>query len=922
MDIEATIVSIAERKLRAQLPDATLERHVLEKAATETAEFLGHGGGKFDLDRVVSMLEERVPIAVGPATVLAVPSSDHIDWYHGDRRKNRRFFERYSDFLRNVEHWPEAAVQSMDDATDRIMEWMEDPQRQAPWDTRGLVVGHVQSGKTANYTGLIAKGADAGYRLIVVLAGMHNALRQQTQKRIDRDFLGYDTRAERQRQPIGVGLINAAVHADNITTQAPNGDFRRAVHDNLGMGVQERPVLLVVKKNASILRNLNAWVNEVVARRGDTETAPLLVIDDEADQASVDTGDQNQLTDDEFDPDYDPKTINGEIRRLLSAFPRSAYVAYTATPFANILIHDARLAEGFGDDLFPRNFIVSLQAPSNYVGPAALFGLNTEDPADSPQPLPVSRIVDQSQEGWLQPTHRKDAVPRFEGEERIPPSLEDAILSFILTCAARRARGQGVDHNSMLVHVSRFKDVHGRVHEQIDTWLTDIKRQIRYRTGGRHLFDRLRRLWEGDYVPSSQTVRETELGERLPNTAWAAVEAELDEAADRIRVQVVNSDLKEPIDYEGHKETGLSVIAVGGDKLSRGLTLEGLSVSYFLRATRMYDSLMQMGRWFGYRPGYLDLCRIYMPTGLQRWFRHVATAAEELRDRLDRMARLGARPKDYGLRVQSHNVLLVTARNKMRHSSEHQVSFAGDGKIQTVFFQDIDINRANGRSVNEFLLGLGPIPQSGFEVDRPGGQQTSGVGRRWLGVDGALVADLIGSLRFPEDTFDADRLRDYIRAQLTIGELTDWTIVLPSGRGSEQEFLGTRVATVTRRRLRLNDDTGTLSYRTILSPGDEALDLSAGEFAEALTQTNRLRAENGKQPTDRPAGPDIRIARGRRPERALLLLYPLDPLDQDGAHMPDLGMPLIGAVISFPDSINARSVTYKYNAVERRLELQ
>ena len=166
---------------------------------------------------------------------------------------------------------------------------------------------------------------------------MHNALRQQTQKRIDRDFLGYDTRAEMQRRPVGVGLINGSIDADNITTQAPNGDFSRGVHENLGMGVQQRPVLLVVKKNASILKNLNAWVSEVVERRGDTHTAPLLVIDDEADQASVDTGDQNQVSDEGIDPDYDPKTINGEIRKLLSAFPRSAYVAYTATPFADLV---------------------------------------------------------------------------------------------------------------------------------------------------------------------------------------------------------------------------------------------------------------------------------------------------------------------------------------------------------------------------------------------------------------------------------------------------------------------------------------------------------------------------------------------------------------------------------------------------------
>ncbi len=918
MDIEATIVSIADRKLRAQYAGITIEREVIRQAAIETAGFLGNAPGSFDLDRVVAMLEERLPIAVGPATVMSDPTADHVDWYRGDRKLNRRFFDRYTDQLRALE-WPEASIQAIDDATDRIMEWMEDPQRAAPWDTRGLVVGHVQSGKTANYAGLIAKAADAGYRLIVVMAGMHNALRQQTQKRIDRDFLGYDTRTEMQRRPIGVGLINGSVHADNITTQAPNGDFRRAVHENLGMGVQQRPVLLVVKKNASILKNLNAWVSEVVERRGDTHTAPLLLIDDEADQASVDTGAQGQISDDEFDPDYDPKTINGEIRKLLTAFPRSAYVAYTATPFANILIHDTRLAEGYGEDLFPRSFIVSLQAPSNYVGPATLFGIDAEDPATAPFPLPLYREVNQAKEAWLAPTHRKDAVPRYLGQETIPPSLEDAILSFILVCAARRARGQVAVHNSMLVHVSRFREVHQRVHTQIEAWLTDIKRQLRYRTGSSALLERLNDLWVTDFVPCSEQVRSTEYGRNLRLTDWAAIEPELHEAADRIRVQVVNSDLKEPIDYEGHEDTGYSVIAVGGDKLSRGLTLEGLSVSYFLRASRMYDSLMQMGRWFGYRGGYVDLCRLCMPSGLQTWFRHVATAAEDLRSRLDRMARLGGRPKDYGLKVQSHSILLVTAQNKMRHASEHQVSFAGDGKIQTVFFQDKEINRSNGGLVAAFLKELGPLPAGRFSVERPDGAIATSQGRRWTGVPGASVADLVGALRFPEDTFEPERLRDYIRAQLAINELTDWTVIMPAGQGESRDFAGERIPTVSRVVLNFNDSDGELSYRTILSPADETLDLSAAEFRQALELTNAARQAKGKAPTDRPAGPDIRTARGQRPQRGLLLIYPLDP---GPARMDDLGMPLFGFVISFPESPNARSVTYKYNAVERRLELQ
>jgi hypothetical protein len=333
----------------------------------------------------------------------------------------------------------------------------------------------------------------------------------------------------------------------------------------------------------------------------------------------------------------------------------------------------------------------------------------------------------------------------------------------------------------------------------------------------------------------------------------------------------------------------------------------------------MYDSLMQMGRWFGYRGGYVDLCRLWMPPGLQRWFCHVATAAEDLRNRLDRMARFGARPKEYGLKVQSHSILLVTAQNKMRHASEHQVSFAGDGKIQTVFFQDMEINRANGRRIEAFLQAQGPPPSEGFTVDRPDGATSASQGRLWSAVPGMAVADLIGALRFPDDTFEPQLIRDYIRAQLTIGELTDWTVIMPSGEGSQQAFAGGVVRTVSRRLPVFNDFDGELSYGTILSPRDEALDLSVGEFEEALQNTNRARADKGKPATDVPAGPDIRAARGRRPQRALLLIYPLAP---EPARLADLGMPLFGLVVSFPESANARSVTYKYNSVERRLELQ
>lgn len=913
------IISMALVALRQRHPAGVVGKEEIEIAVRDCARLLATELDPESVASIVRQLEMRLVVKVGRPTTL-VDERGHVAWYFGDRKANRRFFRRYADFLLLDQDWPPATIDAMDLATDLVMEQLEDPNREGPWDRRGLVVGHVQSGKTANYAGLANKAADAGYKLIVVLAGMHNALRQQTQRRLDRDVLGYNTTPTRAGQNftrIGVGEFDRSIHAEHLTTQAPNGDFNRSFADNLGIGVQQRPVILVVKKNARILENLNTWVTEVLAPRGDTETRPLLVIDDEADQASVDTGVQEFLDDDTPDPDYEPKRINGQIRRLLSAFSRSAYVGYTATPFANILIHDQAAAEGYGDDLFPRSFIVNLPAPSNYVGPALIFGIDPDGSGRAGDPIDVIRPVDQEEEGWITIDHKKDYHPRYRGEDRIPPSLEDAILSFVIACAARAARGQPNAHNSMLVHVSRYRDVHQRVFNQIDYWLANLKRVLRYRTGGDELLARIRRLWAGDFEATSADIRKLDIGAGLPTTTWTEVERELANAADRIRPQVVNSDLKAGLPYEEHEKQGLglNVIAVGGDKLSRGITLEGLTVSYFLRASKMYDSLMQMGRWFGYRPGYVDLCRLYTTTDLELWFRHVATAAEELRDRLDHMHALGGTPEQYGLRIQSHDVLLVTAQNKMRHSTEFQVSFQGEAKIQTVFFSEEAPNRENAGHILSFLEESGPPAEPGSD----GNGFHSVEGRRvWRDIPGGRIADLITALRFPDEARDvnAGRLSSYIREQVQAGELTTWTVAVLAGAGETMHVDRWTFKTIERQPIPRGAASGRYVVKTVLSPRDEAIDLSASEFERALDQTNRKRAKAGKEPTTTPDGPEIRRVRGENPKRALLLLYPLSPKTAGLV----LKVPIFGIVISFPESRNGRSVRYRFNTVEQRLE--
>ncbi len=377
--------------------------------------------------------------------------------------------------------------------------------------------------------------------------------------------------------------------------------------------------------------------------------------------------------------------------------------------------------------------------------------------------------------------------------------------------------------------------------------------------------------------------------------------------------------MRDAIDYESSATQGLSIIAIGGDKLSRGLTLEGLSVSYFLRASRMYDTLMQMGRWFGYRPGYIDLCRLYTTPDLELWFRHVAAAAEELRGRLDHMAMIGSTPETYGMRIQSHDILLVTAPNKMQHSRLFQVSFQGESKIQTVFFNDETSNARNASAITSFLDTIGPPAESGSKGQQRGGYKGSGERRIWTSVDGTQVAGLLGGLLFPDEARDvnASRLSTYIREQLKAGELTDWTVAVLAGNGESLAMNGWEFRTIERKPLSRGKDSGRYVVKTILSPRDEAIDLTEREFSQALDDTNKRRTQDPtKKPASVPDGPEIRRVRGKNPKRALLLLYPLSPKKAE----LNFAIPILGVVVSFPDSNSGRTASYRFNTVEQRLE--
>ncbi|RYZ83356.1 MAG: hypothetical protein EOP06_20140, partial [Proteobacteria bacterium] len=451
-------------------------------------------------------------------------------------------------------------------------------------------------------------------------------------------------------------------------------------------------MIAVVKKNTRVLENLVRWLRErcdvkdAATGKAYFRNLPLLVIDDEADQASLDTGVPNLDDDGNPDPNYDPKPTNAKIRELLSLFRKSAYVGYTATPFANVFVDETAYTDRYEEDLFPRSFIVSLPTPDNYTGAARIFGVNPHFASGIEQSLgiPIVReVADHADSldpretgGWMPPRllARTGHVPRFRGAEVIPDSLSRAICSFLITCAIRSLRNDKPHHNSMLIHVTRLQRVQQRVRTQVDNEYSAIRDDLMYHDEG-PTHDGILRIIDEDFrLTSNNQVFDGEYV--IPD--GAVILNRMKTLVQEVKIKEINGESEDILDYEANKATGINVIAIGGDKLSRGLTLEGLVTSYFLRSSKMYDTLMQMGRWFGYRKGYEDLCRIYTTNELFGWFRHLALASEELREEFNFMERIpNATPRDFGLKVLRHPSMLITSRAKMRTGTRIRISYAG-----------------------------------------------------------------------------------------------------------------------------------------------------------------------------------------------------------------------------------------------------
>jgi len=883
--------------------------------------------GAVDRQALQRDIESSFNVFMANANLMA-DDSDHEPWLDAARDDiDWRFWKRYKQYQLAVNRMPPDAVDKLDDITDMVLDRLESPRRRGPWDRRGLVAGQVQSGKTGNYIGLTCKAIDSGYKLVIVLAGIHNSLRAQTQARVDEGVLGFSTErafraADASKSLVGVGH-QGFLYVNSFTSRKEHGDFNLKVAESIGVAVGGAdPVVLVVKKNKSVLTNILKWATSLTAVEDPltgqevVQNVPLLIIDDEADQASVDTNGPKRGAADE----YDPPVINGLIRELLKKFQQSAYVGYTATPFANIFIDPEVKHSKAGQSLFPRSFIMSLPAPSNYVGPSRVFGLKEDVTRNIEplEPLPMVRHI-RDWETWMPDKHKKEFVPGS-----IPESLREAILAFVLTVAVRRWRGQTGKHNSMLVHVTRFTAVQKEVRRQVQEELDRLRHRFSHADRAKDsTWAAARLLFEDDFLATGRAFALAEdMGDQVGMMpTWDQLAAGLAGAADLISVREVNGTVKDSLDYVDHTG-GLNVIAVGGAKLSRGLTLEGLSISYYLAGSRMYDTLMQMGRWFGYRPGYLDLCRLYTTDELNRRYALITGAAEELYREFDYMVALGSSPREFGLRVQQHpDGLMVTAPNKMKSAQLLSMSFAG-GLSETVLFDTTAYARKRNWKALEQLVEA--IPGSPLPADQV---TTIGAGGAyvWKGVSASVVTAFLDSYVAHPDAYKVQPkpLRDYIQSRNTDqpAELTEWWILLANSTAPEAKrtSVGHLSVGLTKRRSHSDQevagDTGRFPIRRLVSPPHERIDIVDGtpEYKEALDFTAKMWAESPRKdlrektaPTQ-PAG--VACRKIRPATTGVLMLYPLNPNE---AHADvSMGDPFVGFALSFPGSDRAQPVAYQ-----------
>lgn len=863
------------------------------------------------------------------------------EWYSNMEIKDNFFWSRYKDYLINHSSISRISINLLDDVTlPDIMNCLGNPNDtlDKPRLRRGLIIGDVQSGKTATYTGLICKAADAGYKVVILLTGITENLRRQTQERIDEGIIGITLKKEGkiEKYPrVGVGLDNKQIKATSVTSTL--NDFVGNCNKITMSLANNSLVLFVIKKNVSVLQRLYNWLREqnIDPVKGYVDV-PMLLIDDEADNASVNTRKD----------ETDPTRTNKLIRQICNLFMNSTYVGFTATPFANVFIDPDSVDAMQHADLFPEHFIYTLEAPSNYVGadkifyPEGDFYHNLRYITDIIEPDYASEeykdLVQNNSEhlnsGTFYYKHKK------EWDGILPESLRESILCFCLANVIRDLRGQRKEPRSMLINMSRFIHVQKVITVHVAEWFEEVFNDIRVNfnedaSKNYHLplYGELHSLWEKHF----SQVNDITFARISQKSALLA-------ALEKIEVKMVNGS-KQSASLNYKENPSLRVIAVGGLALSRGLTLEGLMVSYFYRNTATFDVLMQMGRWFGYRRGYEDLFQIWTSHTSALWYAEVAKASTELKNDIREMFDQQLTPKDFGIKVRDNcDDLQITASNKMRAAISKDMLYSFYGNIYDTPYitTKINHNKTNTQQVQELasrLLSEGyTLRYTDYRKANKDVNDTSdGSSRYFADVPKNIVVEFLHCIKYSmaNPRFDAKNIVSFLEDEETKG-VDLWDIVFESGKSSthydveglrQVKCMERSICSTTRNIIQIS------TRRRVMTGSMEGRFALSKEDIEMAENTQRKQWEaDGENSLGReiPVRAYFRFLPKRKP---MLVIMFIKPKDADGEeeemlkkYRDALGDDCIVAFAVGCPGINdeGKAVKYKVNKIFQQLNIE
>lgn len=819
---------------------------------------------KSEVKELYELKLEQLNTKIEDGIIIQNEFKDWFDEYYSNYKREKNditFFERYKEYIKG---YGRPVVQKIEEDMKEVINLAGDVTIDQPFSRKGMVIGDVQSGKTANYTGLINLGIDVGYNVIIVLAGLTNQLRSQTQARVEEgapsDKIHQFLKKKNTYKQLEESYedLNRPKYLSSI-----NSDFNatsKEVLETYGTDINNGTHIIVTKKNTNTLENIYNWLKEDAPIKGS-----LLLIDDEADSASINTNKE----------DEDPTVINGKIRDILNLFEQNSYVGFTATPFANVFIDKDAMDEGRGSDIFPKDYIYILGESSNYIGVNALF--STGSPySQSIVPMDVSDL-----DGFLPLKHKKEDIISYT----LPKDVIDAINSFFISNTLLDRDKKLQNYRTMMVNMSRFNQIQEQLADVIEEYYRKVLNELKI-----GVEDKYTKALKDTYL---RLYKDTDI-------LFEDIKDDIYESNRDVEIKVVNQDSTQ-LDYSKTSR----VIVIGGLSLARGLTLEGLIVSLYWRTTNTYDGLLQAGRWFGYRSNYIDYCRIFLTPEKIDDFAFIADATNELKIELKDNYDRNESPKDFAIKVRTgQSGLIVTAQNKMRNviKKDRTVSYNFEVLETTTFdYKDLEAINNNHKLIetlvknNKELIDNDFNPSSGKSI----------YGLKNINID--VIIDLISQYKAPKMSgLDKEDLVSWLRKNINNEQLNKWDIIFTNGKSNDEYKYSNVIqgSVSTRKMVQLDDELSILKVTKsrIGSPNDGRLGMTPHNFR----QFNEDYKNNEK------SLPQKAYLAKKYCHKPTILIYHLIPTDVD---IELLEQPFIALAIEIPelDGGESKKQAYIYN---------